>query len=120
MKKDLVGIHWNSHKKCWSVVNFKSRKTVGLLKDHMSELLLSDISFKVDLSKKRKALEKGSKDRHTFIVGSLEEFGEYGTISPIKYQKEDNIHPFKDIEGNEIVGRSLYFSKDGKVFLLEN
>lgn len=114
----LVGIHWNSHKKCWSVVNFKSRKTHTLLKCHMSVLYLKDISFKIDNSKKKKALEIGKKDRHTFIVGYLCDNIELGSTfdGKVKYCVNDNNEPFKDENGCSIIGKMLYFSQDGKVY----
>lgn len=117
MEKILVGVHWNSHKSCWSVVNFKSRRTVGLLRAHMPSLSLEDVSFKVDLSKKRKALEKGSKDRHTFIVGYLNNVDNIEVIGDkIQYKKDNNIEPFISSQGNSLVGESLYFGEDGRVY----
>lgn len=116
--KTLVGVHWNSHRNCWSVVNMKSRKTVGLLNTHMQTLVLSDISFKVDLSKKRKALEIGKKDRHTFIVGYLEnETFDTFDLSKIDYNVKDNNEPF-NLDGQSILGENVYFENNGKVYLI--
>lgn len=118
LKGELVGVHYNAHEKCWSVVSFKSRKTVAKLAGHAPTLVLDDISFKVDLSKKRKAFEKGTKDRHTFIVGVFVGLDEKKLISKGKlfYNPTDNIQPFKNVNGESVVGKKVYFSKGGKVY----
>lgn len=119
MLKQLVGIHWNSHKKCWSVVNFKSRKTIGLLSSHEKSLVLSDVSFKVDISKYKKAKEKGVKDRHTFIVGYMHHKDVcIDNLTKIQYDVKDLIEPFKSVNNDSLIGKSLFFDVDMKVYLI--
>lgn len=116
----LVGVHWNAHEKCWSVVAFNSRKTEKKVIGHTDRLVLEDITFKVSLSKKKAALEKGKKDRHTFIVGIFAGMGENITSNQSKgkffYDVSDNEQPFKDVNGHSLIGENAYFSRLGRVF----
>ena len=114
----LVGVHWNAHEKCWSVVAFNSRKTEKKVIGHTNRLMLEDITFKVSLSKKKAALEKGKKDRHTFIVGIFAGMDKKITTSKGKffYDVTDNAEPFKDVNGGSLIGENAYFSSLGKVF----
>ena len=88
-KGQLVGVHWNSHQSCWSIVAFKSRKAVGLVIGYADDVTLENVTFHIDKAKQKSVREKGTKDRHAFLVGNLVDFN--------SKQLEKNIYynPFK-------------------------
>lgn len=120
----LVGVHWNAHENCWSVVSFKSRKSVGKVIGHTSNIVLHNISFAVDKTKKQNALEKGSKDRHTFVVGIFSGVAEVAENElsdvKLKYQKDDNENPFIGSDGHNMNGHSVVFMVDSKVIKIKS
>ena len=88
----LVGVHWNSHKNKYSVVAFPSRHTVGLVVGYVDSITLKDCTFHIDKTKQRIVREKGTKERHAFVVGIVDGIGEDRTdcmhqivYNPFKY-----------------------------------
>lgn len=73
-KNTLVGVHWNAHRSCWSIVQMKSRNTIGLVIGYADNLTLTDCTVKIDKSKQKNVRDSGVKDRHAFIVGRFENF----------------------------------------------
>lgn len=70
----LVGVHWNSHKNCWSIVSMKSRKSTGVVLGYASNITLEDVSFHIDKSKQKYVKENLKKERHAFVVGKIVSF----------------------------------------------
>lgn len=70
----LVGVHWNAHKNCWSIVEMKSRKSTGVVLGYASNLTLEDATFLIVKSKQKKVRDTGTKDRHAFVVGKITSF----------------------------------------------
>lgn len=58
-----VKVHWNLHKRCWSV----HRRGRGLR--HMRSLTLVRVRFKVYQAGRKRALEKKSRNVHAFACG---------------------------------------------------
>lgn len=72
-KNTLVGVHWNAHQDCWSIVKFNSRHSVGHVLGYCQEITLRDCTTHIDKSKQKKVREGTAKDRHAFIVGYIED-----------------------------------------------
>lgn len=96
-QETLVGVHWNAHKKVWSIVAMKSRKTVGLVLGYASEVTLRDVTTHIDKTKRKKVLESGVKDRHAFIVGYVESL-EFVELEKDIYYKPQCVTDFVDAE----------------------
>lgn len=97
--KTLVGVHWNAHKKCWSIVGMKSRKTTALVLGYCDEITLRDVTTHIDKSKQRKVIESptGAKDRHAFMVGYIEDLEATHNGKPV-YYKPQCVSDFVDAE----------------------
>jgi len=107
----LVGVHWNSHKNIWSIVEFKTRKTVGLVLGYAEQVTLKNCTVKIDESKKRKALEKGQKDRHAFIVGEIVNCGKSEKLENSLYYKPSCLKSFVDAEEYFTLNRIDYVER---------
>ncbi len=70
-KGQLVAVHYNSHKKCFSVVSASSRHNVGIVLGYVNNIVLSDCTTHIDRAKQRSVRKTGVKDRHAFIVGNV-------------------------------------------------
>ena len=108
-KNTLVGVHWNAHKNCWSIVAMKSRKTVGLVLGYCQEITLRDVTAHIDKSKQKKVLESPTqaKDRHAFMVGYIEELG-YTELEKNIYYKPQAVKSFVDAETWFTKGEASY------------
>jgi len=84
-KNMLVGVHWNAHKNCWSIVQFKSRHAVGLVLGYAENITLRDCTTHIDKSKQKKVRVTEKKDRHAFIVGYVESFEPEGLDNQLYY-----------------------------------
>lgn len=96
-EKTLVGVHWNAHQQVWSIVQFKSRHSVGLVLGYASEITLRDVTTHIDKSKQKKVIESGTKDRHAFIVGYIEDL-EFMELEKNMYYKPQAVKDFVDAE----------------------
>jgi hypothetical protein len=98
-KEMLVGVHWNAHKKIWSIVQMKSRHSVGLVLGYASEVTLRDVTTHIDKSKQKKVLESPTqaKDRHAFIVGYIEDL-KFESLEKNIYYKPQCVKDFVDAE----------------------
>ena len=95
----LVGVHWNSHKDCYSVLAMKSKKTTGLVLGYVDSIELSQVTFKIEEATQKKVREQGTKDRHAFVVGYVVNVG-INSLRELKYHKdgldvEIKYNPFK-------------------------
>lgn len=68
----LVGVHFNSHRKTFSIVLMSSRKTVKHVLGYSDQITLVDCTTKIDKSKQQSVRKTGVKDRHAYIVGYIE------------------------------------------------
>lgn len=93
----LVGVHWNAHKNCWSIVSMKSRHTTGLVLGYCREITLRDVTTHIDKSKQKKVIESGKKDRHAFIVGYIEDL-EFEAQEKNLYYSPKKVTDFVDAE----------------------
>lgn len=105
----LVGVHWNSHKHVWSIVEMKSRRTVGKVLGYADEVTLRDVTFHIDRAKQKSVLERGVKDRHAFIVGYIENF-RYEPLNDIAYYNPYKVSRF-------VSGKA--FLEEGRVEILD-
>jgi hypothetical protein len=93
----LVGVHWNAHKKIFSIVSMKSRNSVGLVLGYANQVTLRDCTTKIDKSKQKKVIESGVKDRHAFIVGYIENL-EVERLEKNIYYSPKKVSDFVDAE----------------------
>ncbi len=96
-KETLVGVHWNAHKKVWSIVEMKSRKTVGLVRGYASQVTLRDVTTHIDKSKQRMVVKYGTKDRHAFLVGYIEDL-EFESLEKNIYYNPKMVKNFVDAQ----------------------
>lgn len=96
-KNTLVGVHWNAHKKIWSIVAFKSRKTVGLVLGYASQVTLRDVTTHIDKTKQKKVIDSNVKDRHAFMVGYIEDLV-FEDLEKNIYYKPQCVENFVDAE----------------------
>lgn len=72
---DLIGrdvdVYFNLHKKCWSVRDRKTRRVVA----HATELVLSDVTFRVSAAGNARVRVEGRKNVHAFARGTLHNLG---------------------------------------------
>ncbi|MFJ8247330.1 hypothetical protein [Peribacillus asahii] len=106
---DLVGMHWNAHQDCYSIVSMKSRNTVGLVLGYADSATLVDCTVKIDKSKQKKVWNTGTKDRHAFIVGRIESLNGDALEKNLYYSPKQRLESFVDKE----------VFKSGKVEYLE-
>jgi hypothetical protein len=107
-KNTLVGVHWNAHKKCWSIVAMKSRKSVGLVLGYCQEITLRDVTTHIDKSKQKKVIETGTKDRHAFIVGYIED---------LVFEKLENNIYYNPKKVESFVDADILFEHNEKEFI---
>lgn len=62
-----VKVYYNLHKHCWSVVDYKTKRVI----DHLSELILTDCTFKVSEAGRQRVLREKRKNVHAFVIGEL-------------------------------------------------
>lgn len=96
-KNTLVGVHWNAHKKVWSIVAMKSRHGVGLVLGYASQVTLRDVTTHIDKSKQKKVIDSGKKDRHAFMVGYIEDLV-FEALEKNVYYKPSCVADFVDAE----------------------
>jgi hypothetical protein len=65
----IVKCYWNIHKKCWSVMDAKTRRVIK----HLEELSLFDCTFRVSEAGRQRVLRDRKKNVHAFVVGRLSE-----------------------------------------------
>lgn len=94
-KNTLVGVHWNAHKNCWSIVGMKSRHGVGLVLGYCQEITLRDVTTHIDKSKQKNVVESGTKDRHAFIVGYIEDL-KFENLEWSMYYSPKHVENFVD------------------------
>lgn len=95
-KGQLVGVHWNSHKEVYSIVEFKSRNTAGLVIGYASSVTLINCTVKIDSSKQKTVREKNRKDRHAFIVGYVEDINQKKELTKKIYYNPYKVDSFVD------------------------
>ena len=65
----LVGIHFNAHRKDYSVVEMKSARTAGKVLGYIDEGILSNCYTVIGKSGQKAVRESNVKNRHAFLVG---------------------------------------------------
>lgn len=120
-KNSLVGVHWNSHKNCWSIVSMKSRHTTGLVLGYCQEITLRDVTTHIDKSKQKKVLASPTqaKDRHAFMVGYIEDL-EFEALEKNIYYKPQCVSNFVDAEAWFKHGKAEYIENVDRVSLKWN
>lgn len=109
-KGQLVALHWNSHKNVFSIVEMKSKRTLGMVLGYCKQATLTKAYTKIDASKQKTVRETEVKDRHAFIVGYLENFKKEQLPNRIYY----NPHLVDDfVDGNS------FFKERKKVHIEE-
>lgn len=64
-----VKVYRNLHKKCWSIMDPKTRRVIR----HMDEVLLSSVSLIVGRSGRERVLREKSKNVHAYAIGEIAE-----------------------------------------------
>lgn len=95
-KGQLVGVHYNAHRNTWSVVEMKSRKTVGLVLGYTDAISLIKCTVKIDKAKQRLVRNKQHKDRHAFIVGYVDDIGKFEILENSIYYNPYKLESFVD------------------------
>jgi hypothetical protein len=93
----LVGVHWNAHQKVWSIVRMNSRHSTGLVLGYASQVTLRDVTTHIDNTKQKKVIETGTKDRHAFMVGYIENFNSE-VLERFAYYNPKQVKDFVDFE----------------------
>lgn len=73
-KGTLVAFHWNAHRACYSVIKMNSKKTVGRVIGYTDTIVMENVYFVFQESKRNYTIETGKKERHSFIVGEFVSF----------------------------------------------
>jgi len=118
-KGQLVGIHWNSHKNVYSIVEFKSRNTAGLVIGYAMSVTLLNCTVKIDKSKQKTVREKNRKDRHAFIVGYVEDINQKEELTNKIYYNPYRVESFVDKDLFE-KGELKYLSRLKRVHMNYN
>ena len=89
-----VRVYWNLHKDCYSVLDWapRSRKK-GRLVCHLSELMLKDAKFVVQLSGNKRVRGEKRKNVHAFIEG---DWYEYSARSTFAMMGRVRYNPYQD------------------------
>ncbi|MDY7043649.1 hypothetical protein RVS70_05460 [Virgibacillus sp. M23] len=111
----LVAVHWNAHKKTFSIVEMKSRNSIGKVLGYASHITLEGCYFKIDKSKQKKTIETGVKDRHAFVVGRIKDLNNIRFEKNIYYNPK-KVKSFVDYE-QHVNGRDEYLQLVDKVNL---
>lgn len=87
---EKVRVYWNSHKKCYSVQKKQNRKWI--VERHLTEIYLSDVTFSVSEAGRKRVLDEGRKNVHSYIEGNIN-----GHLEPLTYKKDFFIgyNPYK-------------------------
>ena len=65
-----VRVYFNLHRKCWSVQTY--RPGLGWrVAEHLHELTLHDVRFKVSAAGRNRVLREGKKNVHSYAIGKL-------------------------------------------------
>jgi len=115
-KGQLVGVHWNSHKNVYSIVEFKSRNTAGFVIGYAMSVTLLNCTVKIAGSKQKTVREKNRKDRHAFIVGYVEGINQKEELNNKMYYNPYKVDSFVDKELFEI-GEIKYLSRLKRVHM---
>ncbi len=111
-----VKVYWNIRRKCWSVLDARTRRVIR----HDTHLVLRDASFSVSERGRQRVLESRTKSVHAFATGTPE---------PGAQRIPDNArhvfyNPFRTdlfrfVDSGEPVSvvDVAYFAEDGKVFV---
>lgn len=97
-----VRVHWNLHKKCWSVHNSNR------LLFHITHLILKDCKMIVRPAGRERVLRENRKNVHAFIEGKISDFpNEHSllkslTYNPYKYPYFYDKDTFEKIESVSI------------------
>lgn len=84
----IVKCYWNLHKKCWSVMDAKTRKVIK----HLQELTLFDCQFKVSEAGRQRVIRERKKNVHAFVVGRLSEGNTQPGARPVRYNPYETTH----------------------------
>lgn len=95
----LVAVHFNSHKKTFSIVEMRSRSTLGVVLGYSNSITLNNCWVKIDKSKQNNVKNTGVKDRHAYIIGYVKNF------ASIEFEKQIYYDPKKL---DSFVDRDLY------------
>jgi hypothetical protein len=95
----LVGIHFNSTRKDFSVVEMKSLRTVGKVIGYISKGILSNGYPLIMRSSQRIVRESKQKNRHAFLVGYWEGFkADSDSITGQVYYNPHKVDSFIDYD----------------------
>lgn len=61
----VVRVHKNLHRKCWSVLDAKSRRLIA----HVTEITLGEVTFKVSEAGRRRVLRRRQRNVHANARG---------------------------------------------------
>lgn len=84
-----VFVYFNLHKKCWSVKALEGPKK-GLVINHVNEIALKDITFKVSESGRQRVLKEKRKNVHAGVIGTI-----INDILDIFTSKQVSYNPYK-------------------------
>jgi hypothetical protein len=107
-----VVVYRNITRKCWSLLDLKSRRLIG----HADSLRLSNARFQVSESGRQRVLREKRKNVHAFVIGEIEE-KPIACITPIGYNPYFNETFVCKVRQNPITtAECVEFASDGKVY----
>lgn len=65
-----VKVYFNLHKHCFSVVSLEKGDSYGKVVAHVSEIMLSEVKFKVSEAGRQRVLREKRKNVHAYCVGN--------------------------------------------------
>lgn len=114
--EELVRVHRNLNKDCWSVLQG------GIVIDHVDEITLYDVEFRVQPSGQARCRRQGKRNVHAYVkgivVGSWKKcFGRKTRVSYNPYEYDTFIEMADDIAYEVHFWNIVHFDKDGKAWL---
>jgi hypothetical protein len=91
----LVGVHWNAHRKTFSIVEMKSKNTLGKVIGYSDYVTLENCYPLILKSEQKKVREGEHKNRHAFIIGNVVDF-DINAYSNTLYYNPNNVNSFVD------------------------
>jgi hypothetical protein len=107
MKKKIINqkvwVHWNFHKKCFSI-KYKNEPVI-----HADLVQLENVKFHVRPNGRKKVLKEKVKNVHAFVIGTLLDYMPKGDICGVYFNGT-----YKKIDYNPYISDSFYNKKTKK------
>lgn len=109
----LVAVHWNVRDKTFSIVEMKSKHSLGRVIGYSDYVTLENCYPVISKSGQKKVREGEHKNRHAFVVGNVVDF-DINVFSNTLYYNPKNVDSFVD-KGLYMSGHKMLLDSMDKV-----